>query len=186
MEKKVNAVKKVERVVVNIPGYPGYGIDNFGTPWSCKSGIWKEMTPQRRPDGYLTVTLRKNNKNFVKRIPRLVLEGFVGPCPRNKEASHLDADKENNCLSNLSWQNHKENMRNAFLKKCSTGERNKTAKLHPLDIRDIKDMSDDGIRVKEIADEYEVTPTTIYGILNEKHWWWITEKMELELIQEED
>ena len=42
-------------------------------------------------------------------VHRLVLEAFVGPCPEGHVARHLDDDKENNHLSNLSWGSESEN-----------------------------------------------------------------------------
>ena len=45
-----------------------------------------------------------------KRVHRLVLEAFVGPCPEGMVACHYDDNKENNRLENLRWDTERENM----------------------------------------------------------------------------
>ena len=37
-------------------------------------------------------------------IPDLVLETFVGPCPKNMKWSHTYGDASNNSIENLSWK----------------------------------------------------------------------------------
>jgi hypothetical protein len=38
-----------------------------------------------------------------KSIPCLVLETFVGPCPKSMKCFHIDGDASNNSIENLSW-----------------------------------------------------------------------------------
>lgn len=63
-------------------------------------------------DGYKKILLYANHKGFIPKniqIHRLVLETFIGPCPKNMKASHLDGDRTNNRLNNLKWETHHEN-----------------------------------------------------------------------------
>jgi hypothetical protein len=62
---------------------------------------------------YLWVVLWKNNKPFSRKVHRLVLTTFVGPCPPEKEGLHKDDNRRNNFLFNLKWGSHKSNMRQA-------------------------------------------------------------------------
>ena len=72
----------------------------------------------RGPDGELRrPTPRKDSGHFVinlqgktRRVHRLVLEAFVGPCPLGMECLHADDDPANNSLSNLRWGTRSENI----------------------------------------------------------------------------
>ena len=58
-----------------------------------------------RPRVYLHV----DGKKHTRRVARLVLEAFVGPCPQGMEACHWDDDATNNHLSNLRWDSRSAN-----------------------------------------------------------------------------
>ena len=59
--------------------------------------------------GYLRVMIK--GKNY--KVHRLVLEAFVGPCPENKpEINHINRNRADNRLENLSFCSRSENMRN--------------------------------------------------------------------------
>lgn len=66
--------------------------------------------PQRR--GYLTVCLiGHDGSKKSKRVHRLVLESFTGPCPEAFEVRHLNDIPGDNRLSNLVWGSRSENQR---------------------------------------------------------------------------
>ena len=102
----------------DIPAYPKrYQASNLGhvqslnrsVPQSRGRGLRKVkgqlLTPVTTSNGYLVVFIDKR----AKRIHRLVLETFVGPCPPGKECRHLDSDRCNNRLDNLRWGTRSEN-----------------------------------------------------------------------------
>jgi hypothetical protein len=60
--------------------------------------------------GYLQVTLNSGNMRKKIYIHRLVWETFNGQIPTNLEVDHLDENKSNNNLSNLTLVTRKENM----------------------------------------------------------------------------
>lgn len=60
---------------------------------------------------YLEVRLHKDGVATVRRVHRLVLEAFVGPCPEGMEGCHNDDNTLNNQLPNLRWDTHAENNR---------------------------------------------------------------------------
>lgn len=87
---------------------PGYRVGTDGSVWSriefrrgpvVRYGDWKRLKPTPNRDGYLFVKIRGRNR----RVHRLVLEAFVGPCPPGMECRHLDDDPRNNRLDNLAW-----------------------------------------------------------------------------------
>lgn len=53
--------------------------------------------------GYLLVSLYRDGKGNTRRVHRLVLEAFTGPCLAGEEGCHNDGDPANNRLDNLRW-----------------------------------------------------------------------------------
>ena len=109
----------------DIEGYEKlYQISNFGNIKSLdryiinKNGE-KQYFPgkyliQRLNDGYLRVTLSKNNKQRTFRVNILVAKAFI-PNPENKpEVNHIDGNKENNKVDNLEWNTRSENELHAY------------------------------------------------------------------------
>jgi len=66
-------------------------------------------------DGYLFVKLGSKKTNKVFAIHRLVLEAFVGKCPKNMEGCHNDGNSLNNHITNLRWDTHLNNNRDRKL-----------------------------------------------------------------------
>ncbi len=61
------------------------------------------MLKQVVRNGYLSVSLSKENKLKQKNIHRLVAEAFL-PNPFNLPViNHIDENKKNNMVSNLEW-----------------------------------------------------------------------------------
>lgn len=62
-------------------------------------------------DGYQTVHLMQFGVGRRSKIARLVSIAFI-PNPLEKpEINHIDFDRTNNCVSNLEWVTHKENIK---------------------------------------------------------------------------
>ena len=97
----------MEELYKDIKGYEGlYQISNLGNVIN-KNGKKKKLT--KNADGYLRVSLSKNNKKKWFFVHRLVAEAFI---PNQKElpfVNHRDELKTNNCVSNLEWCNSKYN-----------------------------------------------------------------------------
>ena len=72
------------------------------------------IKPIQSPDGYLTFKLCRNNKQRTVRIHRIVAMHFLD-VPKhmnleNYEVNHKDYDRTNNCVDNLEWCTHQENI----------------------------------------------------------------------------
>ena len=106
--------------------------------------VKKGHTPKQHKDkdGYLHVQLICNEKKKRKlRVHRLVLEAFVGFCPKGMECNHIDGNKSNNHLSNLEWVTPEENIRHGVSTGLfPKGENSCTAKLKDGDVRRIKKL----------------------------------------------
>lgn len=65
---------------------------------------------QRDNKGYLQVQFSVNGKKVDRKIHRLVAQTFI-PNPDNlPEVNHIDCDPTNNCVDNLEWISHQENI----------------------------------------------------------------------------
>lgn len=102
----------------DIKGYEGlYQISNFGEVIRLRSydsrnhlRNFRIRKPRITKDGYLQIGLHKNGIETKFLIHRLVAETFI-PNPNNfLEINHKDENKQNNCISNLEWCDHKYNM----------------------------------------------------------------------------
>lgn len=75
----------------------------------------KELVPQTRRHGYLSVCLygHGGNKNGFKQfsVHRLVAKAFVDNPLGYTEVNHIDEDKTNNNASNLEWISRLDNVR---------------------------------------------------------------------------
>lgn len=63
----------------------------------------KVLKPITHKNGYLVVSLSKNNKQKIYSIHRLVAEAFVNNPENLPYVNHKDEDKTNNNISNLEW-----------------------------------------------------------------------------------
>ena len=100
-----------------IPEFPGYRVGNDGSAWTCWNlgnhkicGKWKKLRAKPASHGYPTVGLHRDGKRHFRLVHRLVLQAFVGHCPKGMECRHLDGDQINNRLENLQWGTRTENM----------------------------------------------------------------------------
>lgn len=94
----------------DIPGYEGlYQVSTLGRIKGNR-GI-KSLRIDKR--GYLTVWLCKDSIQKNYKAHRLVALAFI-PNPENKATvNHIDGNKQNNCVENLEWATHSENINHA-------------------------------------------------------------------------
>lgn len=72
----------------------------------------KILNGRRTKKGYIIVGLTEpGGKCVQKRIHRLVLDAFVGPCPEGMECCHGPGGPSDNRLVNLRWDTREENAR---------------------------------------------------------------------------
>ena len=97
-------VKSLERDTVGLfgPMHLGEMILN------CYEGFASESAV------YFSVSLSKEKEKKTFSVHRLVAKAFI-PNPENKPCvNHIDGNKHNNCVDNLEWVTHKENIEHAI------------------------------------------------------------------------
>lgn len=77
------------------------------------------------PSGHLYIALCREGVARTARVHRVVLEGFVGPCPSGMQGCHWDGDPTNNTVSNLRWDTPKANQQDA-IRHGTAGQMRKT------------------------------------------------------------
>ena len=152
----------------NVVGFEDlYEVSNYGNVRSLKSGKLKKLTfskKENRP--YLG--LWKNNKVKICKPHRLVLEAFIGECPKGMEGCHNDGNTLNNHIDNLRWDtpknNHADKVKHGT---TNRGERCGTAKLTLVQVNAIRK---DNRLQRIIAEEYSVRQSLISRIKNGTRW----------------
>lgn len=95
-----------------ITGFENYLIYPDGTVINSKKG--NVLTHSLNENGYLYVSLWKNNRAYPRTVHRLVAEAFI-PNPENKPiVNHKDANRANPHVDNLEWVTQSENIQHAY------------------------------------------------------------------------
>lgn len=130
-----------------------------------------KLSPGTR--GYLRVNLTSQvGRVQMFRVHRLVLLAFVGPCPDGMEARHLNGIKTDNRADNLAWGTPEQNRQdNRDLGVYERGEGHTQVKLTETQVREIRHRhAAGGVLLRELAEEFGVTPTNINAILSRRSW----------------
>ena len=151
--------------------FPNYLIDTNANLWGKKQKHYNFKRPSVNKLGYLEVSLRKDGKQYTKKLHRLVLETFRGKCPEGMQSCHNDGNPTNNKLSNLRWDTAKSNQADRVLHGTdSRGEKSGTAKLTKTNVKHIRSLIKQGLSQREIARRYGVQQAAIWCIHNKKTW----------------
>lgn len=155
-----------------------YQVSNYGRikrliGFGCKKERILKLTQDKNK--YLKVELCANNIQKTHKVHRLVLETFVGSCPKGMICRHLDNNTQNNRLENLEWSTFKINQFDRISNNTvSKGSKHGLAKLNEWKVRIIKRLLEDGyLTQREIAKIFNVHFATISCIRLNKTWGYI-------------
>lgn len=97
-----------EEIWLQIKGFPGYYINQFGqVKRRYKNGKELILKQHQNRDGYYRVKLFNKSIKKNYRVNRLILEVFTGTT--NQVSHHIDNNRQNNNIWNLKWLTIKEN-----------------------------------------------------------------------------
>jgi len=135
--------------------------------------------------GHTLVRLFDMDKKRTVYLHCLVLELFIGPCPKGKQCCHEDDNGFNNRLKNLRWDTHKANFADALrngrvskeyhrnMKKgwpLCKGEVNGRAKLTAKNVRFIRAAYQSGQTLRQLADLFRMSVEGIRFIVCRRTW----------------
>lgn len=148
-----------------------------GGRWGDRSrtlpGRVLRLRKEKKEHGRKTVILYDGSgKTKTKRVHRLVLEAFVGPCPSGMEGCHNDGNPANNKLNNLRWDtrsaNHMDRVKHGT---HDRGERNPMAKIIPEKVIAIRTLyKKTEASQHDLADLFDLSQAHISRIVNMKRW----------------
>ena len=144
-----------------VPGFEEhYYITSMGRVWSTYSNKWLIPTANRRGQ-YVRyyVSLGRGNKRYIH---RLVAEAFLDNPLSLPEIDHIDTDPTNNCVENLRWVTHDDNMANPM-----TADKIKTNTGYLKEIIDVQ-TGETFIGVKAVCEKYNVCKATVTNHLTNK------------------
>ncbi len=162
-----------------VPEYPGYAVSRCGKVVSCKipgchsgrRGPWRRLSCCLSRYGYVRLGLCRGGNVTHVEVHRLVLEAWVGPCPDGMECCHGDGDPTNNCLENIRWATHQDNVDDTNRHGTQArGERQGSAKLTEADIPLIRSLLQSGKTQRAIARQFGVSARAIGKISSGTTW----------------
>jgi hypothetical protein len=154
---------------------PYYDVSDAGRVRSWKANRWGRAAEPRilkaTPDiqGYPAVNLGRK----TRRVHRLVMQAFVGPCPDGHEVNHINSDRTDCRLSNLEYVTRVGNMRHAYDYGFLVAPEPPRGTQHPLSkltddiVREIRTSPDNGC---VLGRKFGVTPQVIYRVRSRKMW----------------
>lgn len=156
-----------------ISGFYDYSITTDGQIWSWKTKRY--LKPGRDLSGHLRVVLCNGRMN-TKKVHRLVLETYVGPCPKGMMCRHLDGNPANNKLDNLCWGTNSENQKDSIKHGTHNtaghfGEKHHNTKLTNRDRRlIIYEYMTRLFRQKTIAKNYGIDKSIVGRLVHGRMW----------------
>ena len=131
-----------------------------------EAGCWVWMgTTTVRGYGQIISHARKHYAH------RASYEVFIGPIPKGMYVCHTCDNVYCVNPAHLFLGTQKQNLEDMARKKRSTwGEKNPMAKLKQSDIEPIRIAHQSGSLIKDLAEQYNVRPSTISSIIRKERW----------------
>lgn len=152
-----------------VHGYNNYEVSDMGEVRNIITGKYLRLSLYGNY-GHLSVCLSRNGKMKTHKVHRLVLESFIGKCPKGMQCCHNNGVPSDNRLENLRWDTPSSNVRDSirhgtFRGINSLGYISVTESQIKDIINKYKYKSKDN-NIITLSKEYNVSTTTIYRIVN--------------------
>ena len=95
-----------------VKNFPDYDALRDGNIRNRKTG--RIIKPQLSPNGYKTMTLRKDKKAYNVRVARVIADSFYDDDPDGMDICYRDGDKENTSPDNLMFCTRQESIKRSF------------------------------------------------------------------------
>jgi NUMOD4 motif len=131
------------------------------------------LAPVLNKRGYFQVKLCRNGQRETWHVHCLVLRAFVGACPEGQESLHgPGGQQDNRWPENLCYGTHWQNMMEKYRDGTMlSGERHGNSRLTEDRVREIRRRYVPRVVTQQVlADEYDVSVTTISIVLAGKVW----------------
>ena len=147
----------------------GYEISNKGRIIG-KHG--KLLKFQENKYGYLQTHVKFDDGFIARSVHRAIAHVFIPNTNNYEDVNHKDGNKLNNCVENLEWTTHKENMQHrSDVLGCMVGTDNPLNILNEAQVLEIYALCKEGNHTyKEIAEIYNVYKDTISRIATGRNW----------------
>lgn len=140
-----------------------------GSPKQWPGRVLKQT--RRSAGGYCMVSFSKHGKTTAHSVHRLVALTWVPNPDGLPHVAHLDGDSGNNDARNLAWVSPAENESHKVLHGTRPqGERVHNATLTEAVVRQVRAMSEQGLRCHEIATALGLNYYTAWGIARGQSW----------------
>lgn len=157
--------KKARIELTNRSGHI-YSVDTAGV---VVNETTKHTLAGRIKNGYHLVCI--NQKYYP--VHRLVAKAFIEPSDGKTFVNHIDGNKSNNCVSNLEWCTHTENMRHARdtgLWVKSIGVEHGRCTTDDNEVRKICEYLEQGLNWSNIKHKVGVSRNVYLNIRRRKTW----------------
>lgn len=174
----------IKEIWKDIPNYEGlYQASNLGKIKSLtrivnrrgnttRTVFEKILITMSDGKGYRLVNLNKLGVTKMYTIHRLILSTFVKNIENKPQVNHINGIKNDNRLVNLEWVTISENGFHAYkngLQISAKGEKANGSKLKNEQILEIRKIGKT-LPIKELANLYNISISTISMIINNKIW----------------
>lgn len=149
--------------------FPNYEVSDQGR---VRNAAGLVLAQRSLTGGYSYVSVWKRGKNYQRRVHRLVLESFVGPCPAGQESRHGRGGRADNRLVNLCWGTKGQNNGADKVRDHTThrGEQDGNSKLTWVQVCEIRALLEARHSQRKIAARFGVTQALVWQIHNNKIW----------------
>lgn len=150
----------------DVVGYEDYfKVSNLGRVFGKRSN--KVLKLHVRKDKRVTLATKIGGRNGLAitfKVHRLVAEAFIPNPDKKPEVNHKDGNTQNNCVSNLEWSTHSENMQHAFdtgLNRADKGTEDSSSRLDDEAVNFIRN-NPNKLTQRQLAEIYGVNHSTIH------------------------